>query len=148
MTGRLLFSLATVMACIGLASISALNALVSKGREAQSPVEQNAKNAPPLACRISALSADQRRRHAEISRTMASELKEVRELEEGYALRFAPETSSILMLSEFISLERRCCPFFHFVLEVGNDEKPLWLKITGAGVKELLKQQLASLANK
>lgn len=149
MTGRMLVSFAIVIVCFGVTSFSGAAASVSAGGDDQEPEDQNVMEQRPLACSITALSADERRRHAEIRRTMASGVREVRELEKGYALRFAPETSSILMLSEFISLERRCCPFFDFVLEIGSDEKPLWLKITGgAGVKKLLKQQLASFTDK
>jgi hypothetical protein len=67
----------------------------------------------------------------------------VRELADGYALRLPAENGMILSVAEFITLERMCCPFFSFELEVGRDEGALWLKLTGReGVKEFLKSML------
>jgi hypothetical protein len=49
---------------------------------------------------------------------------------------------TILRAAEFISLERLCCPFFNFVLEVEPESGPLWLKMTGQdGVKQFLQAE-------
>jgi hypothetical protein len=38
-----------------------------------------------------------------------------------------------------LALERLCCPFFAFQLEISKDGAPLWLRITGEeGVKEFM----------
>ena len=64
-------------------------------------------------------------------------------MEEGYALRFPMETSLFITLAEFITLERACCPFFHFRLEVAPEAEVAWLSLTGGeGVKPLLEHEL------
>jgi hypothetical protein len=43
------------------------------------------------------------------------------------------------MAARWASYERRCCPFFVFELELGPDEGPLWLRVTGGpGIKEFI----------
>ena len=34
-------------------------------------------------------------------------------------------------MAEYVTLERLCCPFFDFAIEVGRDRGEVWLKITG-----------------
>jgi hypothetical protein len=67
----------------------------------------------------------------------------LRELKDGYAVGLPSTKENILAVAEFISLERVCCSFFHFDLEVGQSDEPLWFRITGGnGVKEFLKTEL------
>jgi hypothetical protein len=47
---------------------------------------------------------------------------------------------SLAGVAEWIALERRCCPFFRFQLDVEGETGPVWLRLTGAGVKEFLAQ--------
>jgi hypothetical protein len=49
----------------------------------------------------------------------------------------------IVKAAEFMALERLCCPFLNFVLEIEPDQGPLWLKLTGPeGVKQVLQTEL------
>ncbi len=49
----------------------------------------------------------------------------------GYAFRYRADPALLMATAEFITLESRCCPFFTFTLEVGQDRGPMWLRITG-----------------
>ena len=101
------------------------------------------KDESPIMCVLGALDAKQLERHKELRQQLREKTQEVRELADGYALRLPAENGMILSVAEFITLERLCCPFFSFGLEVGRDEGALWLKLTGReGVKEFLKSQL------
>ena len=69
---------------------------------------------------------------------------DVRELADGYAFSYPAESGVILKLAEFVTLERRCCPFFDFALEIGADARHARLRIGGGpDVKEFLRGQLA-----
>jgi len=47
------------------------------------------------------------------------------------------------MAAEFVALEKLCCPFVRFLLEMPEDGGPLRLDLTGReGVKELLRAEL------
>ena len=94
----------------------------------------------PFACSLTALSASERQRHRELSEKLHASVKEVRELRDGYGFRLGGEREAIILAAEWISLERLCCPFFGFQLEVGSEATPTWLRITGReGVKEFMR---------
>jgi hypothetical protein len=96
----------------------------------------------PFFCNLSALDGDQRKHHRELTERLRESVKEVRELADGYGFRLAADTDRITLVAEWVALERLCCPFFAFQLEVGSDDKPLWLRITGReGVKPFMKSE-------
>jgi hypothetical protein len=97
----------------------------------------------PFACDMTALDAKGRERHAVVTRQLNDGVQEVRELPDGYALRFTPSQESILLVSEFIARERLCCPFFSFELQVEKDGGPVWLQLRGReGVKAFIQAEL------
>lgn len=104
--------------------------------------EKQGENEAPFACSLIALSAAQRAHHRDLSKELRAAVKDTREVTDGYAFRFAGEGRTIAMLAEWISLERLCCPFFAFQLEIGSDSKPIWLRITGReGVKPFMRSE-------
>lgn len=91
-----------------------------------------------LACDLGALDASQRERHAALGRVLAATRREVRDLADGFAYRHDGEGDLIVQIAEWITLERRCCPFltFRLALEARGD---LWLTMTGPpGTKAVL----------
>ena len=97
----------------------------------------------PIACDFSAMDTTQRERHESVWQQIQGALQGIEELSHGYAMKFQMETSLFLLLAEFITLERLCCPFINFALEIEPADGPLWLKLTGQdGVKEFLQAEL------
>lgn len=95
----------------------------------------------PLACNMAALDAVARARRQDLAVQIQTATQEVRELPDGYAF-FLP-ADALLVAADFVTLERRCCPFFRFELAMGPDDGPLWLAITGReGVKAFLVAEL------
>jgi hypothetical protein len=68
----------------------------------------------PLACDLDAISVSDRPRHGELSRMVAAAIAGKRELPEGIAVQIATERMALGQLAEWISFERKCCPFFDF----------------------------------
>jgi hypothetical protein len=98
----------------------------------------------PIACDFRALDADEKRRQQTLFSQIYSAVQEVRDLPDGYALRLPSDAATMLATAEFVTLERRCCPFFAFALDFGPYGGPLWLRITGrAGVKEYARAEMA-----
>lgn len=96
----------------------------------------------PFACSLTALSAAERARHKEVSTELHAAVKEVRELPNGYAFRLSGERRSLAMISEWVSLERLCCPFFTFQIEAAAEAQPIWLRMTGReGVKLFMQSE-------
>lgn len=89
-----------------------------------------------------ALDATARRRHVEVTQQLRTETKQVRELSDGYAFRFTSDLSTILLVSEFVTRERLCCPFFQFETLVEPADGPLWMKLRGSeGVKDFIRME-------
>jgi len=97
----------------------------------------------PIACDLSALSPDQRARLREVRFELRSMVREVRDLPDGYAFLLSAPEGSLVRVAEFIDLERRCCPFFRFELEVPEEGGAAWLRLTSrAGVKQFIAAEL------
>jgi hypothetical protein len=97
------------------------------------------------ACKLDALTAAERKESLELRKALLAAVSESKELPDGFAVRIDTARLPFAALSRWVDLERRCCPFFHFQVDVAPDHGPLWLRLTGAeGVKELIQRSLAS----
>ena len=93
-----------------------------------------------FACNMKALTTAERARHQELSHTLFPAVQEKRELPNGYAFRLPP--ADLMTVAEWVSFERRCCPFFAFEIEQAKDNGSLWLRITGSeGVKPFIVEE-------
>jgi hypothetical protein len=94
-----------------------------------------------LACELDAISATDRPRYNELRRMLAAAVAGRRELPDGIAIQISTERMALAQLAEWISFERKCCPFFEFKIDVAPNIGPVWLSLTGRpGVKEFLAQ--------
>lgn len=92
---------------------------------------------------MSALDAAQRERQHLLLTQFKAAVQETREMTDGYAFRLKATSSIIQMVSEWITVERLCCPFLRFELVVGPETWPVWLKLTGReGVKEFIAAEI------
>jgi hypothetical protein len=106
------------------------------------------KNQPqesPIACDMGVFSPAQRETHLKRSRELFLYVKEMGELANGYKFRLdGPEV--IVRTAEFITLEKLCCPFLNFTLEVEAESGAVWLKLTGReGVKAFIREEINGL---
>lgn len=104
-----------------------------------------AQQQSPIACDMSVLSPEQREMHLSRSRELFSNLKEIRELSNGYEFRL-DGSNVIVKAAEFISLEKLCCSFLNFRLEVEAENGSVWLGLTGReGVKAFVHEEISGL---
>ena len=97
----------------------------------------------PVACDMSALTADQQERQRALLVLLRSDAEEVRELEDGYAFRHSGDRDVLLAVAEFVANERLCCPFFEFGITVERGGGPVWLRMTGEGeAKRVLEAEM------
>ncbi|MGB8681295.1 MAG: hypothetical protein WCD12_00300 [Candidatus Binatus sp.] len=93
----------------------------------------------PIACELGAISAADRPRYDELRKMLAASAIGKRELSDGVAVRISTERMALAQLAEWISFERKCCPFLDFRIDVAPESGPVWVSLTGrAGVKEFL----------
>ena len=88
-----------------------------------------------------ALTSAERTRHFDQLGPALRALKTgVRELPDGYELKFPSDGKTFAMLAEWVEQERRCCPFFDIDLRVEREGGALWLRLTGRpGTKEFIR---------
>lgn len=90
-----------------------------------------------FACNMNTLTKSERVTHHKLSRALLEKVREKTELPNGYAFRLP--SAAFLTTAQWVSLERKCCPFFTFELELAGDADPLWLRITGSeGIKPFI----------
>lgn len=93
----------------------------------------------PIACRLDRLTETERARERLLLQFIREATLETRELPMGYALGLPNDSAVLLQIAEFISLERLCCPFFHFEVQIEPEAGPVWFRLTGReGVKQFL----------
>lgn len=97
----------------------------------------------PIACVLTALTDSEQERRQWLSDQLFGAVQQVRELDNGFALELPDDVDIWMQMAEFVTLERRCCPFLAFALYSAEEQRPVRLHITGrSGVKAFLQQQL------
>ncbi len=95
----------------------------------------------PVACALS--TPELREREQTVLAKIGARVREVRDLDNGYALRFDPEGAVLADLATLIDLERQCCPFLRFELQVLPASGPVWLELSGPeGTRDFLRTVL------
>ena len=95
---------------------------------------------------MTAIPVEQRPVHLAKSRELFSQIQETHELPNGYEFRFTGAPEVLKKLADFVSLEKLCCPFLNFLIEIEADNGPVWLRLTGrAGVKEFVREEISGL---
>jgi hypothetical protein len=105
--------------------------------------EMNTKMESPFACNMEAIKPDQRQQHIAMARQLFHAVRSIRELPNGYAFHLPDKPDTLRLLTEFISLERLCCPFFGFTIEIEPEGGSVWLQLTGReGVKPFIRAEI------
>jgi hypothetical protein len=91
----------------------------------------------PIACRLDLLSPAERELEQRLLARARAALGAPEETAAGY--RFAVPEHELAALGELLGLERRCCPFLAFALELEAEQGGIFLHIHGRpGVKPFI----------
>lgn len=94
----------------------------------------------PLSCKLTTPEIQERKQT--VIKQLKSQVKEKKELGNGYSYRFNGDDATLDLLTGFIKTERLCCDFFNFKLDI-NNQGFIWLDITGPeGAKEFIMTEL------
>ena len=103
----------------------------------------------PFACNLKAFTPEERQRWRALIDQTTGAVMSARELPDGYALHLDTRKVSLLQAAEWIALERRCCPFFDFQLDVHGEDGAVWLALKGReGVKQFIQQDFKGLEDR
>ena len=101
----------------------------------------------PIACTLTERELAERR--AGLLAELRQHRQEVRWLPDGAAFRYSSAATVVDLLTEFVRLESRCCPFLRFRLTVEPAGGPLWLELTGGpDVRAFLEAQVTADAGR
>ncbi len=95
----------------------------------------------PLACNLKAIGASERPHYNELMRRLRLALHDRAEMADGYAYKLDTAKISLPEVAEWIAMERLCCPFITFNLEVnGMGNSSLTLR-GPSGAKAILEEE-------
>jgi hypothetical protein len=98
----------------------------------------------PIACTLS--EPELRLRREALASDIFKDFQQVVEHRDGYSFRFPGDEGCAEKLLEFITFERRCCPFMTFELLFEPGQGFIWLRLRGAtGVKEFIRNEMEML---
>jgi hypothetical protein len=132
--------LCTLLSWIGLAGLSAHAGAAPPERAAEAA-------AGPISCRLNALTPAERDRSRRLRTEFIEHITEVKGMADGFDLTYDGDPKTFATVAEWITLERRCCPFLNFTLSWSRGEgtHPT-LSLTGPkGTKEFLASVIAEL---
>jgi len=94
---------------------------------------------PAIACNLDAFTLKQEEQHRTLVEGLRAHVQAIREAESGWAFELPSDAAVCQQAMEFATLERLCCPFLTFRLELAPAGGPLTLTLTGPeGTKEIL----------
>lgn len=122
---------------------------LTRKRFSSSDMSDWSKEQSPIACDMSVLSPAQRETHLATSRELFSKVQAIKELADGYEFQLSDEADVVLKVAEFVTLEKLCCPFLNFAIDIEADGGPVTLRLTGReGVKAFVREEINGLLGK
>ena len=98
-----------------------------------------------LACNLNAIPAEARPRYKQLVKQLRSAVENRTELSDGYSYTLDSNTMSLVDLAEWITIERNCCPFLTFHIDVTAEASPQITLRGPSGAKPILDAALALL---
>jgi hypothetical protein len=141
MTTKLLLSMA-VLACMCVCQ--------SPPKPASDGLSGHETSATPhFACNLKAFTPQQRAQWRKLIDQLMAAVTTARELTDGYSLHVDTGRVSLVEAAQWVELERKCCPFFNFQLDLHGEDGSLWLSLKGReGVKQFIEMDFTGLRDK
>jgi hypothetical protein len=98
---------------------------------------------PVLACNLQAISALQRPRYHDLVSRLRAALRDSGELPDGYTYSLDSAKITEPEVSEWIAIERLCCPFLLFEFEVTGEVSRLTMR-GPEGAKTILRAEFSA----
>jgi len=96
-----------------------------------------------FACNLKAFQTEERKIHGRLTEQLRSAAVARRELPDGFSFQMDPGKISIAQVAAWTALERKCCPFFDYEIELHCEENTLWFTLKGReGVKKFIEMEV------
>lgn len=102
----------------------------------------------PVACCHTVFTKEQRVEYKSIWGELETRRFAIVELENGYQYQFPGDAETLRLISEWVSMERKCCPFLTFSVIASHVDEPILLQLTGnEEAKAFLRSDIQSKIN-
>ncbi len=135
----------SVAAVLLLATFSAV-AIPAEPACGELPAEPAAvaQGAGRFFCDRTALTGEQRQRQKELGKILRTGLIAVRETDRGFEFEYPGDLAIYRAATEYVPLERACCPFFEFGIRLEPAGGKLRVSLAGPdGVKEFIREEFS-----
>ncbi|HLX43117.1 MAG TPA: hypothetical protein VKR43_06770 [Bryobacteraceae bacterium] len=95
----------------------------------------------PVACDPTAIAATDRPRYSQLIKQLRSAVRDRHELSDGFVYELDSKAIALTEVAEWITLERLCCPFLTFNLQVAGGGDPRLTLRGPDGVKAILQEE-------
>jgi hypothetical protein len=85
----------------------------------------------PVACCHMVFTKEQRIEYKSIWGELEIRRVGIMEIEKGYQYQFPGDSETLRLVNEWVSMERKCCPFLTFSVIASNVDEPVFLELTG-----------------
>jgi hypothetical protein len=93
-----------------------------------------------IACDLTVFSTTERIKHLALAKSLLGKARQVIEHENGFTFAFEQSRLLEMQIADWVSKEKRCCPFFSFEVSRANAPPSLRLRISGPdAAKEILR---------
>jgi hypothetical protein len=79
----------------------------------------------PIACCLTVFTKEQRSVYKDTWAELTKGRLGIKETDNGYEYRFTDESDTLRLLFEWISMERQCCPFLTFTVNISKEGEPI-----------------------
>lgn len=134
-------SIVTVLTTAGIVAFVTMS-LVPHAERAPEPNQSSAAKQPVFACRLGALTTQERAQQKELTAQLERRTTRVTEDPEGYTFHYAASLAPSTVIT-WVENERKCCPFLRFTLDMSEKGGPTRLRVWGVpGVKAFVAAEL------
>ena len=103
------------------------------------------KPTPALACNMKAISSTERVRYNGLTANIKRAVRLQSELKDGFSWDLDGKKVTMVEAAEWMSMERRCCPFLTLQIEAAGDGSDFKVKLLGPdGVKSFLQSEFGT----
>ncbi|MCD9025078.1 hypothetical protein [Cohnella silvisoli] len=88
-------------------------------------------NEIPIACCHTVFTKDERSVYKDIWSELEKRRLAVTEVQAGFEYQFPGDLETLRLVNEWVSMERKCCPFLTFTVIASSEDEPVFLQLTG-----------------
>ncbi|MPZ19755.1 MAG: hypothetical protein GEV06_17825 [Luteitalea sp.] len=135
-------TIVTVLTAAGLVAVAAASVLPPRGETDPSSDQTASSKQPVFVCRLDGLTSDERKQQRELRATLERATAQVTEDAEGYTFHYTTAVAPSTVMA-WVEMERKCCPFLRFTLDMAEEGGPARLRVWGVpGVKAFVATEM------